>query len=143
MLLFFIKGGGELFAQKTEVEVFDANNGLPQTYVSCLIQDSKGFLWLGTHSGLCLYDGYQFTTFSNNPLDSLSLCNNFVKSIAEDKNGDIWVATLSGLSRYERATGKFISYFSEPTNPASLAGDKIYYVYVDREKNLWVHTPGT
>ncbi len=143
VLLFFIKGGGELFAQKTEVEVFDANNGLPQTYVSCLIQDSKGFLWLGTHSGLCLYDGYQFTTFSNNPLDSLSLCNNFVKSIAEDKNGDIWVATLSGLSRYERATGKFISYFSEPTNPASLAGDKIYYVYVDREKNLWVHTPGT
>jgi ligand-binding sensor domain-containing protein/serine phosphatase RsbU (regulator of sigma subunit) len=142
VLLFLIKGSDGICAQRTEVEVFNANNGLPQTYVSCLILDSKGFLWIGTHSGLCLYDGYQFTTFSNNPLDSLSICNNFVKSIAEDKNGDIWVGTLAGLSRYERATGKFTNYFYEPANPASLAGDKIYYVYVDREKNLWVHTPG-
>jgi len=31
--------------------------GLPQSQVMSLYQDSKGFMWIGTKGGLCRYDG--------------------------------------------------------------------------------------
>ena len=53
-------------------------DGLSQSAVTWILQDSKGFMWFGTQSGLNAYDGYRFKIFKNDPLDSTSLSNNFI-----------------------------------------------------------------
>jgi ligand-binding sensor domain-containing protein/two-component sensor histidine kinase len=83
-------------------------DGLSQSTVFCILQDSKGYLWFGTANGLNRYDGYNFQIFSNNPLDSTTISDNGITAIHEDKQGYIWIGTAEGvLNRYDRRTGIF------------------------------------
>src|SRR5579871_3330874 len=82
--------------------------GLSQTNVTCILQDSRGFMWFGTRDGLNRYDGYNFTIYKNTEDDKHSLSNNFVTALLEDRNGDIWVGTWGGgVDRFDRNSRQF------------------------------------
>lgn len=77
-------------------------NGLSHNKVNCIIQDSRGFIWIGTDDGLNRYDGNYFTIFRNIPGDSTTLSGNIITDLIEDKQGIIWIATADGgLSKYD------------------------------------------
>ncbi|MGE0076990.1 MAG: two-component regulator propeller domain-containing protein [Bacteroidales bacterium] len=126
-------------AQVVNVDLFNADNGLPQTNVNAAIQDSIGFLWIGTADGLCRYDGYQFVTYTNNPLDSFSICNNYIYSIADDRKGNLWIGTRYGLSRFEKSSGRFINYYAS-SEPNSLSSNVVYSVFCDKQGYVWAKT---
>jgi ligand-binding sensor domain-containing protein len=81
-----------------------ARAGLPDNVVTCIFQDSKGFMWFGTTGGLARYDGYQFKVFSKDPLDTTSTTSNIIYQICEDRSGNFWVTNSSGLNKFD--TGK-------------------------------------
>ena len=62
------------------VEIFsrqlNSDNGLPDNNVRFLTQDSKGFIWMGTPSGLYRYDGYFFTTYKYAETGNAQYLNN-------------------------------------------------------------------
>jgi ligand-binding sensor domain-containing protein/AraC-like DNA-binding protein/DNA-binding NarL/FixJ family response regulator len=66
-------------------------------YVTQVLQDSRGLIWVGTREGLNILDletdNLQYLT------EKQGLSNNNVCGIAEDKNHNIWVTTSSGVSR--------------------------------------------
>ena len=86
------------FAQQYNFEVFSVNEGLSQSQVNTIIEDSRGYLWLGTAGGgICKFDGYNFTQYSEND----GICGPIVTSIAEDANGNIWFgASWGGVPRF-------------------------------------------
>ena len=51
-------------------------DGLSQNKIFDIIQDTLGFIWIGTEDGLNRYDGYNFKVFKNIPGDSTSLPRN-------------------------------------------------------------------
>src|SRR5687767_9794141 len=51
------------------------DDGLSQSNVLCIFQDSRGFMWFGTEDGLNKYDGYNFTVYKNDPAKKNSLSN--------------------------------------------------------------------
>lgn len=53
---------------------FSADGELYNSHASCLMQDGRGFLWVGTHYGLVRYDGHRFRHFIHCDNDSLTLC---------------------------------------------------------------------
>ena len=65
--------------------------------VNALLKDSRGWIWVGTSSGLHLYQKE-----SDNLPRSFTrrdgLLNNVIHSIVEDKQHDIWVGTSYGIS---------------------------------------------
>ncbi len=122
------------------VDLFNVDNGLVQSGVTGVIQDSYGFLWIATQDGLNRYDGYYFKPFRNNPLDSSSLSNNYINAICEDRIGNIWLGTNLGLSMLDRKTGKFINYYSKVNDPSTLSDNRIYTVYQDKKGTIWVKT---
>ncbi len=96
-------------AQNTfRFEHFTTEQGLSENFIYSIIQDSKGYLWIGTHDGLNRYDGYRFKKFRHNPADSNSLPNNTISSICEDGQGNIWLATNGGLCRFNPDKNNFI-----------------------------------
>ena len=72
------------------------NDGLSQSSVTCILQDTSGFMWFGTQDGLNRFDGYNFKIFKNIPSDSTSLTENFIFSIYEDQLGILYIETQSG-----------------------------------------------
>ena len=55
--------------------------GLSQGAVNCIVQDQRGFMWIGTQDGLNRYDGYTFTVFKHDPADEASLSANTIWSL--------------------------------------------------------------
>ncbi len=131
-----------LFSQPkfTNPSRFSHRDGLPDNRVRCITQDGAGFMWFGTHDGLCRYDGSAAEVFRNIPGDSLSLSDNFINSIFYDEQRDgLWIGTKSGLNFLNLCTGKFKQYLNTPGKAGSLPGDEISKtMFKDRQGALWV-----
>ena len=74
-------------------------DGLSQSTVETIFQDSKGYIWFGTNDGLDRYNGYEFKHYKFDKYDKNSLPNNYIVDIIEDKYGYLWISTIAGLSR--------------------------------------------
>lgn len=101
--ILFING----FTQQYNFTNYSINNGLSQSVVNCIFQDSKGYIWIGTQNGLNRFNGESFDVYSYDPADSGSISNNWIYSIAEDRDGNLWIGTKGGLNKYQVKQNKF------------------------------------
>lgn len=62
--LFFFFVASNLFSQKSGFIGYGLEDGLPQSQVRAITQDSQGYLWIGTMAGLSRFDGVEFKNFS-------------------------------------------------------------------------------
>jgi ligand-binding sensor domain-containing protein/signal transduction histidine kinase len=119
------------------------DQGLSQSNATCILQDSRGFMWFGTRDGLNKYNGYGFTVYKKIAGDPKSLNNNFITSLAEDGKGDLWIGTWGGgLNRYDRGKDLFIHYTHDNKNTNSLSNDFINTLLKDGAGNIWIGTDG-
>ena len=81
-----------LFGQQKPIVNYTTHNGLPQIQVREVFQDSRGYIWAGTKSGLVCFNGVKFTSF---------LPNKSIENIKESVNRDIIIKTLNSLYRYD------------------------------------------
>ncbi|MEJ7828605.1 MAG: two-component regulator propeller domain-containing protein [Segetibacter sp.] len=104
------------------------------------VQDAHGFLWVA-QTGVHRYDGYNFTSYFNDPLDSNSLAENRVEALWADSKGFIWVGTRrSGLDRLDPVTGVFRHYRYNAQDHNSLSDDTIRTMIEDHEGKIWIGT---
>ena len=115
-------------------------DGLSQGTVNCILQDSTGFLWLGTQDGLNRYDGYGFEVYKKDPTDPASLPASWIEALVESDSGDLWIGTQGGLARWRRAIGAFERFRHDSEDPASLPADSVRALHVDRDGSLWIGT---
>ena len=106
LTLWFWSLVGSLCAQTNEYRFsrIDVNNGLSHNQIKAILKDEKGFLWIGTISGLNRYDGYTVRTFTNVPDDSTSLISSDVNKIFEGPGNKLWIHTWSGVNVYDPRT---------------------------------------
>ncbi|NWG00788.1 MAG: diguanylate cyclase [Thermoanaerobaculaceae bacterium] len=115
--------------------------GLSQSTVQCLLEDSRGFLWIGSEYGVNRWDGYTFTIFTHDPDNPWSLAANKVTALAEDAAGFIWVGTeTAGLDRLDPTSGRFSHFAHEPAQPASLPSNTVRALLADADGSLWIGT---
>lgn len=115
------------------------NNGLSSNRVECILQDSKGFIWIATPEGLNRFDGYEFSVFRNIPHDTRSISSNVITIIYEDSRQNIWVGTAgSGLNRFDRNKKNFVRYYHNPDNPNSISSNIVNLITEDSNGNIWV-----
>lgn len=94
---------GNLIAQQYNFHNYSVKDGVAQSQVYSLLQDSRGYLWMGTFGGgLTRFDGVKFTSFSVRD----SLVNNYVFCVKEDSQQNLWIGTINGLSKYNGLTFK-------------------------------------
>jgi diguanylate cyclase (GGDEF)-like protein len=128
--------------QNIQFQHITNGDGLSQTTVQCIIQDRKGFMWLGTRDGLNRYDGNEFRHFKPSINDPQSLSNNSIQAIYEDRSGILWIGTFKGLNKFDREKGNFTHYLNVPEDPRSLSHDGIRAICEDHLGNLWIGTSG-
>jgi signal transduction histidine kinase/ligand-binding sensor domain-containing protein/DNA-binding response OmpR family regulator len=131
------------FAQKQNLKFkhLDINAGLSQNHVMTILQDSKGFMWIGTRDGLNKYDGYKFTTYKHDGANPKSISSNFITDLKEDAKGNIWIATRGGgLNRYDREKDEFTGFQSNRGGYNSISSDLLKGITIDKEGIVWIAT---
>jgi len=91
-------------------EHFTIREGLSQSTVNRIAQDSLGFIWIATQDGLNRFDGYQFKVFKHDPEDSASISDNYFQDLKTDGNGNLWLLTSQGIDRFNPVTEKAVHY---------------------------------
>jgi ligand-binding sensor domain-containing protein len=114
-------------------------DGLPSNWISTIFQDHLGFLWFGTENGLVQYDGYHFKTYQPNENDPYSISNASIIQIDEDNNGNLWILTMDAgqINKFERNTGKFVHFLSNPEDSTQLEQNCVVQFYLDSFGDLW------
>ena len=117
-------------------------DGLPGNNVTCIVQDSQGFMWFGTTGGLVRYDGYKCKIYQNNPNDPGSISYNYISSLFTDSKGTLWIGTMArGLDRYVPEQDKFVSYKLDVNDSTSISGDHfVDALFEDHQGQLWIGT---
>jgi signal transduction histidine kinase/ligand-binding sensor domain-containing protein len=119
---------------------YSISEGLSQSVVVCMYQDSRGYIWLGTQNGLNRFDGSSFKIYTYHPDDAGSISNNWIYSITEDNYGNLWIGTKGGLNRYIRKENRFerIRYSTPFQNDVT---QFVYDVKTARNGNILINTP--
>lgn len=115
-------------------------DGLSNSAITSIYQDSEGLIWFGSWDGLNRYDGTNIRVFKPDIFDKGSLSNNVIRDLLEDKQKNLWIVTNAGINRYLSNTMTFASYFSgskymreqEQNLKACLGPDSILYVSIRR-----------
>jgi len=113
------------------------NEGLAQSYVSNLIVDKKGYLWLATQGGLNKYDGYQVEAVLG---PDNALADAVIDVIYQDNKGYIWITSLLiGVFRYDPDTAEFKQFVQAPTNEDEIAFQAVFSVLdTNNEDTIWL-----
>ena len=90
------------YAQQYDFRSFSLEDGLSQSEVNCIFQDSRGYIWAGTSGGgLCRFDGKEFTSYETEN----GLAGQIITDIKEDKKGNLWISsTWGGISKFDGKT---------------------------------------
>ncbi len=117
----------------------DENLGHESIY--SIIEDSSGYLWLGSSKGLYRWQPQQdtFLHFQYNPQDSTALNCPYVRSLLIDSSGQLWLGTLGGgLNRLLDLNGHFKHYLHEKNKDNTLSNNFIYSLEKGDSNHIWV-----
>ena len=110
--------------------------GLSNNSVRSIFRDSRGFLWIGTESGLNKYDGYSFQRYYRN---NSELPNDAISEIFEGVDGNIWVRMSNGYSIYDYNTGKFNNDYKQVLEKQKIPSKNILRVGKTENDEFWAY----
>jgi ligand-binding sensor domain-containing protein/serine phosphatase RsbU (regulator of sigma subunit) len=117
-------------AQNKAFKNIGTQDGLPSATIYEIIQDKRGYIWLGTDNGLAIFDGSKFETFTKKK----GIAGNIIRTIFEDKSGLIWIGTNEGISIYDGYR------FTNLTKKDGIFGKTVLCIFQDSNNRIWAGT---
>ncbi|MEO1261370.1 MAG: histidine kinase [Bacteroidota bacterium] len=128
-----------VFPQKQQLALshLTDENGLSSNFVTDILHDDLGYVWIATREGLNRYDGRTVQVFNQAFSDTTALVGNDILCLDKDAAGNIWAGTGEGvLHRYDLHKGTFDSY-QIPVN-AKLPIATMWDIEVGADGNVWM-----
>ena len=86
------------------------DDGLSQSLVEYIYQDSLGYMWIGTDDGLNRFNGIDFKIYKNSKSDKNTISDDGITSIIEDSSKNLWIGSDNGLNKMDLLTGDIHRY---------------------------------
>ena len=111
-------------------------------WIISLCADHAGKIWVGTYSGLFVFDPVtkKVKAFKANPNKRFSLNSNTVLCTFEDSHHRIWVGTDNGLHLYNPQKEQFTRFLKDPNRPDAIPFNQINSIAEDKNGKLWIGT---
>ncbi|WP_321334667.1 two-component regulator propeller domain-containing protein [uncultured Bacteroides sp.] len=117
----------------------NGENGLSQSNVKAILQDSYGFMWFGTKNGLNRYDGTSILHLDcDDPATGKG--NHNISALYEDKDRNLWIGTDRGVFIYNPANDVFSMITTKSKEGISL-DNWVAEILADSAGNIWVLIP--
>ncbi|MFT3945484.1 MAG: two-component regulator propeller domain-containing protein [Agriterribacter sp.] len=140
-LTIFIRGTSQQFPYT--FQTWDAKNGLMSNYCNTVAQDEQGYLYVGTNSGLYVFNGSNFRPLTYDG-DKIRIGEGNVEDIIIDRYNRLWFASIEygvGLIDLDEQNRQ-VAYFNPATHHKSLQDAKVSKLCFDSKGYLWVGTRG-
>lgn len=122
--------------EKYKFQPFFSEDGLSQSTITSVIQDYKGFIWIGTPDGLNRFDGYSFKIYKSVLGVSTTLLTNHVTALFQDSRKNLWIGTAKGLCLYNRERDEFEHIEYAKIN--YLAGEAVRSITESEDSVIWI-----
>jgi ligand-binding sensor domain-containing protein len=108
-----------LIAQNNQITAYSLEEGLPQSQIYEIVQDDRGYIWLGTQGGgIAKFDGKEFKVWN----EKSGLISNYIHSISF-MNDSLFIGTKYGLSI--KVKDQFLNYASPQINTILKTGNRV------------------
>lgn len=114
ILLFFLSAAG--YPTNFDSSNLTNKDGLSNSSVTVIFQDSNQLMWFGTWDGLNMYNGREFKVYKPTLGNAQSISNHIIRDIIEEKQGVLWIATDLGINRLNINTQTFEHFFVDSQN---------------------------
>lgn len=139
VIIFTLFKGYAILPTQLHFRHYNIENGTSSNGISSIIQDSKGYIWLGTDNGLNRFDGTEFTFYQKkNPLYQ-NFQFNMVNTLCEANENELWIGTENGIYLYDKKKNHF-NHFTTETKQGEKIHSWINYIIKDQEENIWIAT---
>lgn len=119
---------------------FMAVDGLSDNRVLCAMQDSYGFVWIGTANGLNCFDGHRNGVYRNMVAAGSTFENDQITSLLE-QGDDVWFGGSFGIYIYNRSENTF-TRFDKPTRYGVLVSSTVDRMMRTQNGLVWICTQG-
>ncbi|MGO4292320.1 hybrid sensor histidine kinase/response regulator transcription factor [Chitinophaga sp. RAB17] len=130
-------GGGLDRFDRAENRFYHYKSGGGSNYISAIMQDKKGDLWIGTSGGITVFEKNKATAIYQHTNKKNSLSDDGIFCLLEDSKGQIWVGTREGLNLFNKQTKEFQTF----TTSDGLPDNMILNILEDAHQTLWISTP--
>ncbi len=139
------------------IQRFTESDGLPQSTITCVTQDKKGYIWISSWNGLSRYDGYTFLNFKARQGDNCPLVSNRILFIRETADGNILCKCPDGFYLFDVNEKKFIAVRGKKQDSGDrfrptlqqrqcveslpeYHGVETRILFKDRQNGFWIYT---
>ena len=155
LFLFIIVLGGNQIVYSDDKVIYDneivkndavnfqsltVKDGISNDYITKILQDSRGYMWIGTADGLNRYDGSGVRIYNYSYEDEKSLNSTYITALAEDSNGNMWVGTGGGLSIINMKTNEVTRIGNNYNSDYSISNYHVTAIFKDNNNTMWVGT---
>jgi signal transduction histidine kinase/ligand-binding sensor domain-containing protein/AraC-like DNA-binding protein/ActR/RegA family two-component response regulator len=107
--------------------------------VSCLISDTNNDIWLGTESGIYIYNQTN-KSISTFPESKYKLTSKNIFNLTITHDGNIWISTNGGGINIWNNRRRELTYLTPGETENSLRSGAVTSVYEDNENRIWITT---
>ena len=126
LIIFSLLISFSLSAKNYDIVNLTNNDGLSNSSINSIYQDSSGLLWFGTWDGLNVYNGRNFKTYKPDPGNAQSISNNIIRDIVEEQKNIQWIATDRGINRLDTRKNTFERFFTDKGNQTIFSEHSFY-----------------
>lgn len=127
------------YSQTIHFRHYKAEHGLSSNRVSSIIQDSMGFIWIGTNNGLNRFDGLNFKLYTSNKNNRQSIRSRIVTTLLESNDRKLWIGTDTGVDIFDPQKGIF-EHFKFKTESGEELNYHIVKIVQDKDGDFWFAT---
>lgn len=115
---------------------------LPKANITCLYEDNRKNIWIGTiNDGIYQIDRQNtLISHKHDEENKNSLSDNYVRAICQDDLGNFWIGTFKGVDHYNPNTGVFSHHEHSEKDPYSIGSSSVWAITKDTQGTLWIGT---
>lgn len=119
-----------MYSNAYNIRQISSRDGLSNSAVICLFQDTERYLWIGTYDGLNKYNSVDIQIYKPDVKKQNSLSGNVIRKVIESRDGYLWLMTKWGLNKYSKKEDRVEAYYNEFKEDNSIACDSRGNIFI-------------
>jgi signal transduction histidine kinase/DNA-binding response OmpR family regulator/ligand-binding sensor domain-containing protein len=119
--------------------IYGVEAGLTDGYITDIVKDDLGFMWIGSYRGLCRFDGTTSRVFLPDAKDPTTLSSKEIMRLYFDApTQQLWITTTNGFSVMQVRTGTCKRYTHITSGEEKIVLNRMSWVLKDRGNTIWM-----